>query len=118
MPAYYNNEFAAVILPGNTAEVQALVKLCNKHKQPFRPICTGWSGSFPKGMVLFDLRRMNHIIEINEKIMYAVVEPYVVSAELQAELHEKGFELQHERRRRQLLGNAERPWRSGPDHQW
>jgi glycolate oxidase len=91
MPSYYNTEFAAVILPGNTAEVQALVKLCNKHKLKFRPICTGWSGMFPKGIVLFDLRRMNRIVEINEKNMYAVVEPYVISAELQAELMKRGL---------------------------
>jgi glycolate oxidase len=91
MPAYYNTEFAAVVLPGNTAEVQALVKLCNKHKLVFRPICTGWSGMFPKNIILFDLRRMNHIIEINEKNMFAVVEPYVISAELQAELMKRGL---------------------------
>jgi glycolate oxidase len=91
MPSYFNTEFAAVILPGNTAEVQALVKLCNKHKLQFRPICTGWSGMFPKGIILFDLRRMNRIIEINEKNMYAVVEPYVISAELQAELMKRGL---------------------------
>jgi glycolate oxidase len=91
MPAYYGTEFAAVILPGNTAEVQALVKLCNKHKLMFRPICTGWSGMFPKGIILMDLRRMNKIIEINEKNMYAVVEPYVISSELQAELMKRGL---------------------------
>jgi glycolate oxidase len=91
MPSYYNTEFAAVILPGNTLEVQALIRLCNKHKLQFRPICTGWSGMFPKGIILFDLRRMNRIIEINEKNMYAVVEPYVISAELQAELMKRGL---------------------------
>jgi glycolate oxidase len=91
MPAYYGTDFAAVILPGNTAEVQALVKLCNKHRLQFRPICTGWSGMFPKDIILFDLRRMNKIIEINEKNMYAVVEPYVISAELQAELFKRGL---------------------------
>jgi glycolate oxidase len=91
MPAYYSTEFAAVILPRNTAEVQALVKLCNKHKLVFRPICTGWTGMFPKGSILLDLRRMNHIVEINEKNMYAVVEPYVISAELQAELMKRGL---------------------------
>jgi len=91
MPAYYNTEFAAVLLPANTAEVQACVKLCNKHKIMFRPICTGWSGMFPKGIILMDLRRMNHIIEINEKNMYAVVEPYVISSELQAELMKRGL---------------------------
>jgi glycolate oxidase len=91
MPAYFNNEFAAVLLPGNTAEVQAVVKLCNKHKVQFRPICTGWSGMFPKDIILLDLRRMNRIIEINEKNMYAVVEPYVISAQLQAELFKRGL---------------------------
>ncbi|MCJ7605825.1 MAG: FAD-binding oxidoreductase [Dehalococcoidales bacterium] len=91
MPAYYSTEFAAVILPKNTAEVQAVVKLCNKNKLQFRPICTGWSGMFPKGIILLDLRRMNKIIEINEKNMYAVVEPYVISAELQAELFKRGL---------------------------
>jgi glycolate oxidase len=91
MPAYFSTEFAAVILPGNTAEVQAIVKLCNKHKVKFRPICTGWTGVFPKDIILLDMRRMNHIIEINEKNMYAVVEPYVISAELQAELMKRGL---------------------------
>jgi glycolate oxidase len=91
MPAYYSVEFAAVILPGNTAEVQAIVKLCNKHKLKFRPICTGWSGQFQPGIILLDLRRLNRIIEINEKNMYAVVEPYVISAQLQAELMKRGL---------------------------
>jgi glycolate oxidase len=91
MPSYFSTEFAAVILPKDTAEVQAIVKLCNKHKLKFRPICTGWTGGFPKDIILLDLRRMNHIIEINEKNMYAVVEPYVISAELQAELFKSGL---------------------------
>ncbi|HSW57560.1 MAG TPA: FAD-dependent oxidoreductase [Dehalococcoidales bacterium] len=91
MPAYFKTEFSAIILPKDTAEVQACVKLCNKFKLKFRPICTGWSGMFPPGIILFDLRRMNKIIEINEKNMYAVVEPYVISAELQAELMKRGL---------------------------
>ena len=91
MPAYHSAELAAVILPGSTAEVQAIVKLCNRLKQPFRPVCTGWTGSFPKGILYMDLRRMNRIIEINEKNMYAVVEPYVISAQLQAELMKLGL---------------------------
>jgi len=91
MPAYKDNPFAAVILPKNTAEVAAIVKLCNKHKIAFRPICTGWTGAFAPGSLLLDLRRMNHIIEINEKNMYAVVEPFVISAELQAETFKRGL---------------------------
>ena len=91
MPAYKDNQFGAVIMPGNTLEVAAIVKLCNKHKIIFRPICTGWTGVFVPGSLLIDLRRMNRIIEINEKNMYAVVEPYVISAELQAETFKRGL---------------------------
>jgi glycolate oxidase len=91
MPAYFQTEFAAVVLPKDTAEVQAVVRLCNKFKLKFRPICTGWTGFFPPGLILLDLRRMNRIIEINEKNMYAVVEPYVISAQLQAELFKRGL---------------------------
>jgi glycolate oxidase len=93
MSSYHSTEFAAVILPKNTAEVQAIVKLCNKFKLPFRPVCTGWTGKFAKGTLYLDLRRMNRIIEINEKNMYAVVEPYVISAQLQAELMKRGLHL-------------------------
>lgn len=93
MPAYHSAELGAVILPKNTAEVQAIVKLCNKYKLQFRAVCTGWTGMFPKGIIYLDLRRMNRIIEINEKNMYAVVEPYVISAQLQAELMKRGLHL-------------------------
>jgi glycolate oxidase len=91
MPAYYSIDFGAVVLPGNTEEVQAVVKLCNRNKLQFASVSTGWMGMFPKGIILLDLRRMNHIIEINEKNMYAVVEPYVICAQLQAELMKRGL---------------------------
>ncbi len=91
MHSYHGTEFAAVILPKNTTEVQAIVRLCNKYKLRFRPVCTGWTGMFQPGTIYLDLRRMNRIIEINEKNMYAVVEPYVISAQLQAELMKRGL---------------------------
>jgi glycolate oxidase len=93
MHSYHATEFAAVALPKDTAEVRAIVKLCNKHKLPFRPVCTGWTGKFSKGTLYLDLRRMNRIIEINEKNMYAVVEPYVISAQLQGELMKRGLHM-------------------------
>ena len=61
---------------------------------------------------------MNRIIEINEKNMYAVVEPYVISAQLQAELMKRGLHLQHEGRRLQLLGDAPGARAFGSNHQW
>jgi glycolate oxidase len=91
MPAYYNIELGAVVLPKNTEQVQAIVKLCNKHKIHFGAVSSGWGAFLPKDSVLLDLRRMNHIIEINEKNMYAVVEPYVINSQLQAELMKRGL---------------------------
>src|SRR5690606_787491 len=77
----------------NTAEVQSIIRLCNKFKQRFRATCTGWTGMFQPDTLLLDLRRMNKIVEINEKNMYAVVEPYVITGQLQAELFKRGLHL-------------------------
>ncbi len=93
MPSYHKTEFAAVVLPDSTAQVQSIIRLCNRFRLEFRPVCTGWTGVFKPGVLYIDLRRMNKIIEINEKNMYAVVEPYVITAQLQAELMKRGFHL-------------------------
>ncbi len=88
----YHSRMATVVLPGNTEEVQALVRLCNKHKIQFKVGSTGLFISPPESdFVYFDMRRLNRVIEINEKHQYAVVEPYVISAQFQAELMKRGL---------------------------
>jgi glycolate oxidase len=88
----YRSPNITVILPGNTEEVAAVIRLCNKHRIPYKAQSTGWSFMPPVyDFIFLDLRRMNRIIEINEKNMYAVVEPYVISAELQGELFKRGM---------------------------
>jgi glycolate oxidase len=88
----YRSPDLTVVLPGSTEEVAAVIKLCNKYKIPFKVQSTGWIFMPPTyDFIFLDLRRMNRIIEINEKNMYAVVEPYVISAELQAELFKRGM---------------------------
>jgi hypothetical protein len=87
--------FEAVLLPGNTKEVQAIVKACNRWKIKFKAHSTG-NGAFMNplregGCIGLDMRRMSHIIEINEKDMYAVLEPAVIGAQLHAELMKKGL---------------------------
>lgn len=90
--AAYRSPDITVVLPGNTEEVATVVKLCNKHKIPFKAQSTGWSFMPPAyDFIFLDLRRMNRVIEINEKNMYAVVEPFVISAELQGELFKRGM---------------------------
>jgi glycolate oxidase len=85
--------FEAITLPKDTKEVQAIVKLCNKYKTQYKASSTGWAYCDPSGpgCIKIDLRRMNHIIEINEKNMYAVVEPYVLYGQLHAELMKRGL---------------------------
>ena len=88
----------AVVLPGSTEEVAAVTKVCNKYKIKVKPISTGWyHWAAPltdnEPTVQFDLRRMDKILEIDEKNMYAVVEPYVICAQLQAETMKRGLNL-------------------------
>jgi glycolate oxidase len=84
----------AVLLPGNTEEVQAIVKLCNKYEIKFKASSTFWSArgniSYDYGIAI-DMRRMDRILEIDEKNMFAVVEPYVCYAQLQAEAMKVGL---------------------------
>lgn len=84
----------AAIVPGSTEEVQAIVKTCNRYKIKAKPYSTGWgtySDLRSEGTIQLDMRRMNRILEIDEQNMFAVVEPYVVCAQLQAEAMKLGL---------------------------
>lgn len=88
----------AAIVPGTVEEVQAIVKTCNKYEIKVKAYSTGWYffGAPQKDeddTVQLDLRRMDRIVEIDEKNMFAVVEPYVICATLQAELMKVGLNL-------------------------
>lgn len=76
----------AVVLPGCTEEVAAFVKIANKYNLKYKAHSTGFgahAGAGADDVVIVDLRRMNRMIEIDEKNMYAVVEPYCSSGEIQ-----------------------------------
>jgi glycolate oxidase len=85
----------AVLLPENKDEIQSIVRACNKYNVRYKAFSTGWGFYSALGLdeeaIQIDLRRMNKIIEINEKNMYAVVEPYVTCAQLQGELMKMGL---------------------------
>jgi glycolate oxidase len=85
---------AAVLMPGSTEEVQAIVKLCNKYRIKFKASSTFWSAQgYPseEDTIQLDMRRMDRILEIDEKNMFAVVEPGVIAATLQAETMKVGL---------------------------
>lgn len=84
----------AIILPGSAEEVQSIVKVCNRYGVIYKAHCTGWakfSNLLVEGGLLVDLRRMNRILEIDEKNQFAVIEPYVTGGQLQAELMKLGY---------------------------
>ena len=84
----------AVLLPGSTEEVQAIVKLCNKYGIKFKASSTFWTSRgniSDDNAITLDMRRMDRIIEIDEKTQFAVIEPFVTGATLQAEAMKVGL---------------------------
>ncbi len=93
-PALWIKRPVAAALPSSTEEVQAVVRICNRHGLKFKALSTGWgaaSGPTTDGVVQIDMRRMDRILEIDERNMIAVVEPYVSGAQLQAEAMKLGL---------------------------
>src|SRR5579863_6434012 len=74
---------SAVVQPATVEEIQAIVRLANEHRLPLWTTSqgrnNGYGGSSPRvqGSVVMNLRRMNRVLEINEELGYAVVEPGV-----------------------------------------
>jgi glycolate oxidase len=84
----------AVVLPARVEEVQSIVKLCNRRRIKFKAFSTGygpWALPGSEDTIILDLRRMNRIIEIDDRNMYIVVEPYVSSGQAQAEAMKRGL---------------------------
>ncbi|MBX7125742.1 MAG: FAD-binding protein [Cyclobacteriaceae bacterium] len=85
----------AVVRPGNTQEVSAVLRLCNEHGIPVTPRGggTGLSGgALPvrKGLVL-SMERFNKILHIDELNLQATVEPGVITEIFQNAVKEKGL---------------------------
>jgi glycolate oxidase len=85
----------AVVLPRNTGEVQAVVRICARHKIPFvsRGAGTGLSGgALPAaGGVVISLSRMNHILEVDIANRFVVVEPGVINSHVTQRVAPQGY---------------------------
>ena len=84
-----------VVLPGNTDEVARVVRLCAGHRMPMVPRGGGsgyTGGSVPtRGGVVISLERMNRILEIDDANLVAVVEPNVITGDLQDAVEKVGL---------------------------
>jgi glycolate oxidase len=85
----------AVVVPDGVDQVASVVKVCADARVPIVPRGggTGYTGgAVPlQGGVVISLERMNRILEIDEDNLVAVVEPNVVTADLQAAVERVGL---------------------------
>jgi glycolate oxidase len=84
-----------VVLPANTTEVAAIARICNSERTPLvvRGAGTGFTGGAvpTRGGVVVSMERMNRILEIDETNLLAVVEPNVITADLQRAVEKVGL---------------------------
>jgi glycolate oxidase len=84
-----------VAIPGNTKDVSAIARLCNEHRVPLvvRGAGTGYTGGAvpTRGGVVLSMERMNRILEIDQTNLLAVVEPNVITGDLQRAVEDVGL---------------------------
>jgi glycolate oxidase len=84
-----------VVFPADTAQVAAVVRLCARHHIAIVPrgAGTGYTGGAvpTRGGIVISLERMNRILEIDEANLVAVVQPYVITGDLQDAVEKVGL---------------------------
>ena len=84
-----------VVRAGTTAEVAAVARLCDQHRVPLvvRGAGTGYTGGAvpTSGGVVLSMERMNRILEIDQTNLLAVVEPNVITGDLQRAVESVGL---------------------------
>jgi (+)-pinoresinol hydroxylase len=90
---------SAAVAPETLEQVQAIVRVANQYKVPLYTISTGrnlaYGGSAPvySGSVILDLKRMNKVLEVNERNAYALVEPGVSYLDLYDHITKAGHDV-------------------------
>jgi (+)-pinoresinol hydroxylase len=90
---------SAAVGPDKVEQVQAIVRTANKYKIPLYAISTGknfaYGGPSPnvRGSVIVDLKRMNKVIEVDDKRHFALVEPGVSYFDLYRHIQERGLKV-------------------------
>jgi 4-cresol dehydrogenase (hydroxylating) len=90
---------SAAVCPASVEQVQAVVRTANKYKVPLYAISTGknfaYGGPAPnlRGSVTVDLKRMNRVLEIDEKRHIALVEPGVSYMDMYNHIQERGLKV-------------------------
>ena len=85
----------AVVVPSCTREIAAIASLCHLHRVPLvvRGAGTGYTGGAvpTRGGVVLSMERLNRIVAIDEVNLLAIVEPNVVTGDLQRAVERVGL---------------------------
>ncbi len=87
------------VAPTAVEEIQAIVKTASRLSIPLWPMSTGknlaYGGAAPlvPGTIVLDLKRMNKILEVNDDLAYALVEPGVSFFDLYRYFQENNHKL-------------------------
>ncbi len=90
---------AVIAYPADTAQVAEIVGIATEFGLEVWPFSRGknWgygaTMAYRRGAVIVGLERMNRIIEVNEELAYAVIEPGVTQRQLREHLDQRGFKL-------------------------
>jgi len=90
---------SAAIAAMSVEEIQKILEVARHYKIPLWTVACGknhgYGGAAPrmKGSVVLDLKRMNKVIEVNETLGYAVVEPGVSFFQLYDYIEQHGIKL-------------------------
>lgn len=89
----------ALVFPHTTAEVAAVVRLCNDRGVPVIPRGGGAGDAggviAVRGGIIVDTKRMDRILELNERSLTVRVQPGVIQAHLEEWLNRRGLTMNH-----------------------
>ena len=99
---------SAALAPDGVDDLRKILRIANRYRIPLWPVSMGKNFAYGtaapemRGSVILDLKRMNRVLEIDEVLGTALVEPGVSFFDFKAELDRRGSAL----------------WMSGPSHSW
>ena len=103
-----DHQASAALIPESVEEVQAIVRIANRHHLPLWPVARGrnlgYGGAAPvmAGSAIIDMTRMNRILDVDTHYAHTTIEPGV------------GFYQMHEH----LTANKIPLWMSTPGNGW
>jgi 4-cresol dehydrogenase (hydroxylating) len=88
----------AVLRPGTREDVQACVRIANRHHVSLYPFSTGKNWGYGSrapvhDAILLDLGRLNRIVDFDETLAYVTIEPGVTQRQLHEFLTSRGSRL-------------------------